>query len=320
MATCTTIDRLIKNCRTVLELRSLILRIATYPQPLTTDKSVALRCATGWSTGAFSPTPGLWTPVNASPAAASSLPMRALAMPISTVIRKVQPSSVTALSGGGFLYKFPRNFVGTIEIAPLPAAENNSSLTVLLGEWLDAGKPDSSQDSSGHSYRGPREYPSISGSINGQQYENHVLVNGNTEPLTTLFCYHGFQWVRVDSANHTGFVSQLSTCLNLQSRLMRLHQITVALIIAAVDRPCNCTGSHNCANALQTGKLDALVALEIHTNVTSTGTLRFFGDGLATGVDEGTEVLAHINQMTLNSQLSNLPANIPTDCPTRCDL
>ena len=54
--------------------------------------------------------------------------------------------------------------------------------------------------------------------------------------------------------------------------------------------------------------------------MTSTGTLRFFGDGLATGVDEGTDVLAHINQMTLNSQLSNLPANIPTDCPTRCDL
>jgi hypothetical protein len=93
----------------------------------------------GWSTAGFRSTPALWASVNTTAAATSSLPMRALAMPISTVHRKVEPISVTNLSGGAFLYKFPRNFVGTVEIAPLPSAENNSSLTVLLGEWLDAG-------------------------------------------------------------------------------------------------------------------------------------------------------------------------------------
>lgn len=156
------------------------------------------------------------------------------------------------------------------------------------------GKPDSSQ-SHGTQYRGPRVYPSISQSVNGQQYENHVLVNGNTEPLTTLFCYHGFQWVRVDSANHTGFVSHHCDA-----------SIYVGQSVGPVEQPYLLT-----RNALQTGKLDALVGMEIHTNVTSTGSLTFAEDGV------GSEVLTHINQMTRNSQLSNLPANIPTDCPTR---
>ena len=163
----------------------------------------------GWSTSAFAPASALWAPVNSTPAVANTLPIRALAMPISTVLRKVQPIKVTALSDGAFLYKFSRNFVGTVQIAPLPAAETNSTLTVLLGEWLDAGQPDSSQGSK--HYPGPRVYPSISQSVNGQQYENHVLVKGNMEPLESMFCYHGFQWVRVDAENQTGFVS-LQTC------------------------------------------------------------------------------------------------------------
>lgn len=160
----------------------------------------------GWSTAAFAPTPARWIAMNATPADPGALPTRALAMPIATVLREVQPSTVTALPDGAFLYRFPKNFVGTVRIAPLPTAETNSSLTVLLGEWLDPGIPDSSQKPGG-GYKGPRVYPSISESVDGQQYENHVLVKGNTKPLTTLFCYHGFQWVRVDSTNHTGFVS-----------------------------------------------------------------------------------------------------------------
>ena len=169
------------------------------------------RRQSNWSTAGFTPAPtALWNTINATPAASSgTLPTRALAMPVSTVLQEVQPIAVTALQDGAFLYKFPRNFVGTVRIAPLPTAETNSSLTVLLGEWLDAGAPDSSQQK-GHSYNGPRVYPSISNSVDGQQYENHVLVKGNPNPLTTLFCYHGFQWVRVDSANHTGFVSRRS--------------------------------------------------------------------------------------------------------------
>jgi alpha-L-rhamnosidase len=229
----------------------------------------------GWSTAGFAAAPDEWVAVNATAATNDTIAVRAIAMPPATVLAEVKPTSVTTLGDGAFLYKFPKNFVGTVRLAPLPSAETNSSLTVLLGEWLDPGAPDSSAKPD-HTPRGPRAYPSISASIDGQQYENHILVHGNTEPLTTLFCWHGFQWVRVDSVNNTGF----------------------------------------------TGSLDALVGLEIHTNVTSTGQLSF-GSGGGGGssadvdVDEATEVLTQLNHMTRNSQISNLAAYLPTDCPTR---
>ena len=42
---------------------------------------------------------------------------------------------------GSFLYGFPKNFVGTVQFAPLPSAASGSNLTVLLGEWLVADMP-----------------------------------------------------------------------------------------------------------------------------------------------------------------------------------
>ena len=102
-------------------------------------------------------------------------------------------------------------------------------------------------------------FPKISGQV--QQYENHVLRAGNSKPLSTLFCWHGFQYVHVTPGGDTGF----------------------------------------------TGELDALVAVEIHTNLTSTGRLTFGGDG--DPVAEGAaEILTRINQMTLQSQKSNVGA------------
>ena len=111
-------------------------------------------------------------------------------------------------------------------------------------------------------------YPMISGPV--QQFENHVLRAGNRKSLGTLFCWHGFQYVRVESAGDTGF----------------------------------------------TGALDALVAVEIHTNMTATGSLTFGGEG-DPAAEDAAEVLTHINQMTLQSQRSNVAAYMPTDCPTR---
>ena len=65
------------------------------------------------------------------------------------------------------------------------------------------------------------------------------------------------------------------------------------------------------------GGLDALVALEIHPDVTSTGQLTFGGDGVAGSLSEhGAEVLSGVQSMLLGSQLSNLAAYIPTSCPT----
>eukprot|EP01052_Picozoa_sp_SAG31_P006638 SAG31_NODE_307_length_17957_cov_5.236645_10_plen_317_part_00 len=65
-----------------------------------------------------------------------------------------------------------------------------------------------------------------------------------------------------------------------------------------------------------TGALDAIVGLAIHTNMTATGTLKFGGMG-DPNAEEAAEVLTHINQMTLQSQRTNVAAYMPTDCPTR---
>ena len=97
-----------------------------------------------------------------------------------------------------------------------------------------------------------------------------MLRAGNAGPLTTLFCWHGFQYVRVTPGGDTGF----------------------------------------------TGALDAIVGLAIHTNMTATGRLSFGGEGDA-AAEDAAEVLTHINQMTLQSQRTNVAAYMPTDCPTR---
>lgn len=360
----------------------------------------------GWSAPGFTPGPH-WTPVTAGSTSGPEMAVsaRALAMPLSTELGRVKPVSVRKLLDGDFLYTFPKNFVGTIEFSPLPLAQNGSSLTVLLGEWLGPPPPppppppqsgrcglvsenevlllecpeekvideiifaswgtpilaDSatgcaagfkygicpktgrigngtnsltvvqkfcinqtscaipatlknfdenptgpfhdpchgvvkhlaaevhcSGDPPGASCKGscyndptgptlppspptpPSDlfYPKISGSV--QQYENHVLRAGNNAPITTLFCWHGFQYVRVTPGGNTSF----------------------------------------------TGDLDAIVALEIHTNVSETGSLTFGGGG-DPAAEDAAEILTHINQMILQSQRSNIGAYMPTDCPTR---
>jgi hypothetical protein len=320
-------------------------------------------------------------------------------MPLSTVLEEVKPISVLKTADGGFLYTFPKNFVGTIKFQPLPSATSGSNLTVLLGEWLVSSMPEpkppapapkparcgrvaekhslalacpggkkidkivfasygtpdgdcpagfkdgicsktgtigtsnqslavvekacvgkesctvlASNDDfggtnadpcplvvkslaaevhcsgdppgatcAGSCYNGAPPppspsppppsggadtYPKISGGK--QQYENHILRAGNTEPLTTLFCWHGFQYVRVTPGGATGF----------------------------------------------TGALDAIVGQAIHTNMTQVGKLTFGGEG-DPSAEDAAEVLTHINAMTLQSQRTNVAAYMPTDCPTR---
>ncbi len=58
------------------------------------------------------------------------------------------------------------------------------------------------------------------------------------------------------------------------------------------------------------GKLDALVGLVTHSNLTQTGSLLFEGG------DEA-EALSKLQGIILNSQTSNVAAGTPTDCPTR---
>lgn len=66
------------------------------------------------------------------------------------------------------------------------------------------------------------------------------------------------------------------------------------------------------------GVLDGIVGLEIRTNMTETGSITFGGDGAAGSIQTAAAaVLNGINQMTLQSQRTNVAAYMPTDCPTR---
>ena len=331
----------------------------------------------GWSTTSFQPGGGWVNPVtSASPV----LIARALAMPLSTVLGEIKPVSVVKLAKGDYLYTFPKNFVGTIALSPMPESANGSSVNIRLGEWLAAepnppptpaptspvhcgrvretqklylgcqngrtideitfasfGTPTGScstgfaggscsaadvlptikrlclgknscivnatvqafghkdpcfrvpkqlvaevhcsGDPPGVSCAGscydatvpgpppPHTYPATSGT---NQIENHILRSGNENAITTLFCWHGFQFVRVSTAGNTGFK----------------------------------------------GTLNSIVGQVIVTNMTQTGKLSFSGAG-DPAADHAAAVLDGINQMTLQSQRSNVAAYMPTDCPTR---
>jgi hypothetical protein len=343
----------------------------------------------GWSLPSFKPG-SEWKP--ASVTATPVNPAIALAMPLSIVLNEVKPISVSTTTDGGFLYQFPKNFVGTIRVQPLPAATAGSELELLLGEWLGAEPPPPkpptpapppapttvvkcgtapensvltlggckagssidklvfasfgtptgdcthgfkvSKCNSANSTQlveklclgktsckvsatvgffggdpcvnvlkylsaavhcsgdpppppptpsppppplpppapppapGGLTWPKISGGQ--QQYENHILRAGNPTPLETLFCWHGFIYVRVTPKGNTGFK----------------------------------------------GTIDSIVGLEIHTNMTQAGHLKFGGGGDAKAT-AAAAVLDGINQMTLQSQRTNVAAYMPTDCPTR---
>jgi hypothetical protein len=58
------------------------------------------------------------------------------------------------------------------------------------------------------------------------------------------------------------------------------------------------------------GKLNALVGLVMHSNLTQTGELKFSGG-------EEAKALNALQGIILHSQTSNVAAGTPTDCPTR---
>ena len=53
-----------------------------------------------------------------------------------TVFPADHPFQAVREIDGDYLYKFPKNFVGTVEVKALPNAASNSSLDILAGEWL----------------------------------------------------------------------------------------------------------------------------------------------------------------------------------------
>ena len=75
-----------------------------------------------WSTPAYNAPGTEWAPVNASALAAATVAPRALGMPVSAVLGEVRPVKVEKVGDLGFLYTFPKNFVGTVRVGPLPGA------------------------------------------------------------------------------------------------------------------------------------------------------------------------------------------------------
>ena len=159
----------------------------------------------GWSAVGFIPrNSSQWhqvaTPEGTAntPRLASDITIDAMMMPPATALNQVWPIKVSKYrshellgfepGSRAFLYEFPRNFVGTVRIAPLPHANHNAFISVLLGEWVDEanGLP-------------------ASRNLGETQMETYTLRNGYAEALEPLSVWHGFQFVLVVS-NEASFL------------------------------------------------------------------------------------------------------------------
>ena len=70
-----------------------------------------------------------------------------------------------------------------------------------------------------------------------------------------------------------------------------------------------------------TGKIGAIEALEIRTNISETGSISFGGDSSSNSSSlQAARVFRGVDRMTRNSHLANVAAYMPTDCPTRVRL
>jgi hypothetical protein len=322
----------------------------------------------GWSTNEF--VPGEDWALAATQNV--SIPPRALAMPLSTVLGEVKPSSVEALADGSFLYKFPKNFVGTIRVEALPGAASGSQLSLQLGEWLES--PPAPQVAQRCSEVSEGDQAVLGGCSANSVIENVSFASFGTP---TGSCGTGFEMnPKCNSANSLAVVSRL--CLGKVNCTVSVSNdefggdpCTGTLKFLAAQVRCSrdppgpptpaptflpppptvpkISGGQQqfeihvlrpgnnavletlfCWHGFQyvlvssvgltgfKGLLDSLVGLEIHTNISSTGTVLFDGDGVEGSLSEqGAAVLNGVNGMTLNSQVTNVAAYMPTDCPTR---
>ena len=87
-----------------------------------------------WSYPTYTAKEPLWQPaVQGVPTPAVLRPL-ALGMPTSVVQGEVKPTSVEQTADGSWVYAFPKNFLGTVKVEPLPSVENGSKLEILAGE------------------------------------------------------------------------------------------------------------------------------------------------------------------------------------------
>jgi alpha-L-rhamnosidase len=181
----------------------------------------------GWS----SATGAGWRPIRPwSPAAGPSARFAAASpaqqMPVAAVVRRVAPVNVTRLgwpaSNGSrvsWVYTFPRNLVGMVELQPLPGAAAGASITLVHGEWLE-------KDVGGGNWRrcerdvctGPLSdiMPVVSGGGDHHQTVVHTLRANNTDALSPLFAWHGFQYVKVVADTASSFAGGLQGLVVLE--------------------------------------------------------------------------------------------------------
>lgn len=174
----------------------------------------------GWSSpGSFRPARS-WAPAASHPFAAAS---PAQQMPPATVVRRVAPVNATKLgwpaSNGShvsWLYAFPRNMVGMVELQPLPGAAAGSQVALVHGEWLEEGVDGAQKDWQRcelAACTGPDIVPVVSG---GFQSVVHTLRPNNSAALSPLFAWHGFQYVRVVAAIGASFAGGLEAVTALE--------------------------------------------------------------------------------------------------------
>ena len=188
----------------------------------------------GWSSpGSFRPARP-WAPATSQPFAATS---PAQQMPLATVVRRVAPVNATKLgwpasndSHVAWLYTFPRNMVGMVELQPLPGAAAGAQVMLVHGEWLEEGVDGAQEDwrrCELAACTGPDIVPVVSG---GFQSVVHTLRHNNSAALAPLFAWHGFQYVKVVAALGASFTGGLEalTALEIHPNLTPTGRLTFA--------------------------------------------------------------------------------------------
>jgi hypothetical protein len=273
-----------------------------------------------WATANTQSPSNAWVPAETVPSI--NVP-RALGMPRSTVLATHHPISVRTLPGGNhWLYTFSRQIVGTIRVKALPGARTGSRLVIRAGEWLDDD-----------TYHGDSHQHSRC-NASAQPCQNHPGVTycatdktiGQCEkPMPHKLCppcppLRSMPIPRVNLGNHSiptiagdqqqyenhtlrsGYTRDIET-------LFCWHGFQYVLI------------ADESGGASFTGKIGAIEALEIRTNISETGSISFGGDSSSNSSSlQAARVFRGVDRMTRNSHLANVAAYMPTDCPTRVRL
>jgi hypothetical protein len=241
-----------------------------------------------------------------------------------------------------WLYAFDRQLVGTIRVAALPHAQHGSQLSIRLGEWLDDDDDDDGDDdgdigagAAGDDDEGRRDELRSRGRRWNAGGGAAAAAGCAAKPCPhhpgRTYCPNVPSPGQCDQPRHL----PCPPCQNNHSHhhRERLGNLSVPAIAGDQVQWENHTLRGNMTQDLETvfcwhgfqyilvsdfgggtgfnGSLDAVIALEIRTNVSSTGSLRFSGDGVGSQSTQAAIVLNGVNTMLRNSHTANVAAYMP---------